>query len=96
MATILKKLLINFQTGTIFSTENVVYTKIILGTLIVWTSIQFASAFFLSYLDLKNAHIVKSSATSSLITREPEVKLSGLAQTEISRIDIEEVVWGAH
>ena len=41
-------------------------------------------------------HIVKSSATSSLITREPEVKLSGLAQTEISRIDIEEVVWGAH
>lgn len=39
MATILKKLLINFQTGTIFSTENVVYTKIILGTLIVWTSI---------------------------------------------------------
>lgn len=54
MATILKKLLINFQTGTIFSTENVVYTKIILGTLIVWTSIQFASAFFLSYLDLKN------------------------------------------
>ncbi|WP_105118563.1 DUF2975 domain-containing protein [Streptococcus suis] len=54
MATILKKLLTNFQTGTIFSTENVVYTKIILGTLIVWTSIQFASAFFLSYLDLKN------------------------------------------
>lgn len=54
MATILKKLLINFQTGTIFSTENVFYTKIILGTLIVWTSIQFASAFFLSYLDLKN------------------------------------------
>lgn len=54
MATILKKLLITFQTGTIFSTENVVYTKIILGTLIVWTSIQFASAFFLSYLDLKN------------------------------------------
>ncbi len=41
-------------------------------------------------------HIVKSSATSSLITRDPEVKLSGLAQTEISRIDIEEVVWGAH
>ncbi|MFX3795287.1 DUF2975 domain-containing protein [Streptococcus suis] len=54
MATILKKLLINFQTGTIFSTENVVYTKIILGTLIIWTSIQFASAFFLSYLDLEN------------------------------------------
>ncbi|CYU91077.1 membrane protein [Streptococcus suis] len=54
MATILKKLLINFQTGTIFSTENVFYTKIILGTLIVWTSIQFASAFFLSYLDLEN------------------------------------------
>ncbi|HEM5094900.1 TPA: DUF2975 domain-containing protein [Streptococcus suis] len=54
MSTILKKLLINFQTGTIFSTENVVYTKIILGTLIIWTSIQFASAFFLSYLDLKN------------------------------------------
>ncbi|KAF1204912.1 hypothetical protein B8V46_07530 [Streptococcus agalactiae] len=42
------------------------------------------------------SHIVKSSATSSLITRDPEVKLSGLAQTEISRIDIEEVVWGAH
>ncbi|HFI0265342.1 TPA: DUF2975 domain-containing protein [Streptococcus suis] len=54
MATILKKLIINFQKGTIFSTENVVYTKIILGTLIVWTSIQFASAFFLSYLGLKN------------------------------------------
>ncbi|HEM3661562.1 TPA: DUF2975 domain-containing protein [Streptococcus suis] len=54
LATILKKLIINFQKGTIFSTENVVYTKIILGTLIVWTSIQFASAFFLSYLDLKN------------------------------------------
>ncbi|CYW73356.1 DUF2975 domain-containing protein [Streptococcus suis] len=54
MATILKKLLINFQTGTIFSTENVFYTKIILGTLIIWTSIQFASAFFLSYLDLEN------------------------------------------
>lgn len=54
MATILKKLLINFQTGIIFSTENVFYTKIILGTLIVWTSIQFASAFFLSYLDLEN------------------------------------------
>ncbi|HFI0641499.1 TPA: DUF2975 domain-containing protein [Streptococcus suis] len=54
LATILKKLILNFQKGTIFSTENVVYTKIILGTLIVWTSIQFASAFFLSYLDLKN------------------------------------------
>ncbi len=54
LATILKKLIINFQKGTIFSTENVVYTKIILGTLIAWTSIQFASAFFLSYLDLKN------------------------------------------
>ncbi|MBY5021064.1 DUF2975 domain-containing protein [Streptococcus suis] len=54
LATVLKKLIINFQKGTIFSTENVVYTKIILGTLIVWTSIQFASAFFLSYLDLKN------------------------------------------
>ncbi|HFI0091018.1 TPA: DUF2975 domain-containing protein [Streptococcus suis] len=54
LATILKKLIINFRKGTIFSTENVVYTKVILGTLIVWTSIQFASAFFLSYLDLKN------------------------------------------
>ncbi|WP_105124403.1 DUF2975 domain-containing protein [Streptococcus suis] len=54
MATILKKMIINFQKGTIFSTENVVYTKIILGTLIVWTSIQFASALFLSYLGLKN------------------------------------------
>ncbi|WP_105130668.1 DUF2975 domain-containing protein [Streptococcus suis] len=54
MATILKKLIINFQKGAIFSTENVVYTKIILGTLIVWTGIQFASAFFLSYLDLEN------------------------------------------
>ncbi|MGQ7338194.1 DUF2975 domain-containing protein [Streptococcus suis] len=54
LATILKKLIINFQKGTIFSTENVVYTKVILRTLIVWTSIQFASAFFLSYLDLKN------------------------------------------
>ncbi|MBO4127614.1 DUF2975 domain-containing protein [Streptococcus suis] len=54
LATVLKKLIINFQKGTIFSTENVVYTKIILGTLIAWTSIQFASAFFLSYLDLKN------------------------------------------
>ena len=46
--------------------------------------------------ETKKPHIVKSSATSSLVTRVPEVKLSGLAQTEISRIGIEEVVWGAH
>ncbi|MGQ7374653.1 hypothetical protein ACTGW9_11215, partial [Streptococcus suis] len=52
----------------------------------------FLKLFLISFL----SHIVKSSATSSLITRDPEVKLSGLAQTEISRIDIEEVVWGAH
>lgn len=45
---------------------------------------------------IKFSHIVKSSATSSLIARVPEVKMFGLAQTEILRIGIEEVVWGAH
>lgn len=44
----------------------------------------------------KQTHVVKSSATSSLITRVPEVKLFGLAQTGILRIDTEEVVLGAH
>ncbi|MEG3309845.1 hypothetical protein RFK25_00005, partial [Streptococcus sp. SS-4456] len=34
-------------------------------------------------LFLINSHVVKSSATSSLITRVPEVKLFGLAQTGI-------------
>ncbi len=52
--------------------------------------------FLKNLAEIIRTHIVKSSATSSLITRDPEVKLSGLAQTEISRIDIEEVVWGAH
>ena len=41
-------------------------------------------------------HVVKSSATSSLITRVPVVKLFELAQTGILRIDTEEVVSDAH
>ena len=41
-------------------------------------------------------HVVKSGATSSLITRVPEVKLFGLVQTGILRIDTEEGVSGAH
>ena len=45
---------------------------------------------------IKNSHVVKLSATSSLIAKVPEVKLFGLAQTEILRIDTEEVVLGAH
>ncbi|WP_415669252.1 tyrosine-type recombinase/integrase, partial [Streptococcus hyovaginalis] len=43
----------------------------------------------------KETRVVKLSATSSLIARVPEVKLFGLAQTEILRIDTEEVVLGA-
>ncbi len=50
---------------------------------------MFPSVFFLS-------QVVKSSATSSQITRVPEVKLFGLAQTGMLRIDIEEVILGAH
>ncbi|AAL97923.1 hypothetical protein spyM18_1319 [Streptococcus pyogenes MGAS8232] len=42
------------------------------------------------------SQVVKSSATSSSITRVPEVKLFGIAQTGILRIAIEEVVLGAH
>ena len=40
----------------------------------------------------KNAPLVKSSATSSLITRVPEVKLFGLAQTKYLRFYTCEVV----
>ncbi len=42
------------------------------------------------------SQVVKSSAISSSITRVPEVKLFGIAQTGMLRIAIEEVVLGAH
>ncbi|WP_449453506.1 DUF2975 domain-containing protein [Streptococcus suis] len=85
LATILKKLIINFQKGTIFSTENVVYTKIILGTLIVWTSIQFASAFFLSYLDLKNVSELFDFSLSDYFINGVLIIIALLAKTVLEK-----------
>ena len=54
------------------------------------------SLFIALYFTIYLMHVVKSSATSSLMTRAPEFKLFGLAQTGILRIDTEEGVSGAH
>ncbi|QCK39719.1 hypothetical protein ETT65_09490 [Streptococcus pyogenes] len=58
--------------------------------------IFFVYTFLKKNLIFFKPQVVKSSATSSSITRVPEVKLFGIAQTGMLRIAIEEVVLGAH
>ena len=48
--------------------------------------------FLYHFVKMKQSPLVKSSATSSLITRVPEVKLFGLAQTKYLRFYTCEVV----
>lgn len=54
IAILLKKLLLNFQKGNIFSTENIAYTKSIIGVLIFWTSCQLVTALAFRFLQISH------------------------------------------
>ena len=60
--------------------------------MITQKAMQVAFLYALYIEEIKNSPLVKSSATSLLITRVPEVKLFGLAQTKYLRFYTCEVV----